>query len=249
MRARAVRAPLPRMSESWRAVTIGLCVGALGSAAVVGPAAAATPGTDGGVLGVAIIAGMAISAWVLVAWIAATQRLDDHDGPTTDWLAVAVGPLLSSLGAVAMLTAAGENPGVAGVMASGGTILAWVVVGAAGQGERAALGRRSVGGVTLAAGYAAGSLVGLLGAAVLAGHVTVGAALGHEDGWLRPTGATLCILGGSLGVAVFGLGPLELSSAGRVAALAFTGGSLLVVGIAETYLTGLPPRSRRIDAS
>jgi hypothetical protein len=237
------------MSERWWAGTVGLCVGALGSPAVVGRAAAATPGTDGGVLGVAIIAGMAISAGLLVAWIAVTQRLDDHGGPATDWLAVAVGPLLSSLGAVAMLTAAGENPGVAGVMASFGTILAWVVVGAAGRNGRAVLGRRSVGGATLAAGYAAGSLVGLLGAAVLAGHVTVEAALGREDGWLRATAATVCILGGFLGVTVLGLGTLELSATGRVAALAFAGGSLLVVGLVETNLTDSPPWNRRIGTS
>ncbi|SDF31069.1 hypothetical protein [Halorientalis regularis] len=237
------------MSDAWRVASVGLGVGALGSGAVVGRAAAAAPGTDGGVLGVAIIAGMAVSAGLLVAWIAVTQRLDDGEGLAADWLAVAVGPLLSSLGAVAMLTAAGENPGVAGVMASFGTILAWVVVGAAGPNGRAALGRRSVGGATLAAGYAAGSLVGLLGAAVLAGHVTVRAAVGHGDGWLRATALTVCILIGFLGVTVLGLGTFGLSPAGQVAALAFAGGSLLVVGLAETNLTGSWPRNRRIDTS
>ena len=225
------------MSDAWWVTTVGLSGGALGSDAAVGLAAAAAPGTGDGVLGVAIIAGMAVSAGLLVAWIAVTQRLDDHEGLAANWLAVAVGPLLSSLGAVAMLTAAGENPGVAGVTASFGTLLAWVVVGAAGRSGRAALGRRSVGGATLAAGYAAGSLVGLLGAAVLAGHVTVNAAVGRGDGWLRATGVTVGILGGFLGVTALGLGTLGLAPAGRVAALAFAGGSLLVVSIAETNLT------------
>ncbi|RXK50316.1 hypothetical protein [Halorientalis pallida] len=237
------------MSERWRVATVVLCVVVLGSHATVDRAAAAAPGTGDGVLGVAIIAGMAISAGLLVAWIAVTQRLDDREGLAADWLAVAVGPLLSSLGAVAMLTAAGENPGVAGVLASFGTILAWVVVGAAGRSGRAPLVRRGVGGATLAAGYAAGSLVGLLGGAVLAGHVTVTAAVGRGDGWLRATGVTVCILGGCLGVTVLGLGTVGLSPAGRVAALAFAGGSLLVVGLVETNLTGSPPWDRSLDAS
>ncbi|SEN41521.1 hypothetical protein SAMN05216388_100358 [Halorientalis persicus] len=237
------------MSDAWWVATVGSSVAVLGSDAAVDRAAAATPGTGDGVLGIAIIAGMAVSAGLLVAWIAATQRLDDHEGVATDWLAVAVGPLLSSLGAVAMLTAAGENPGVAGVAAAFGTILAWVVVGVAGRSDRAALGRRSVGGATLAAGYAAGSLVGLLGAAVLAGHVTVNAAVGRGDGWLRATGVTVSILGGCLGVTALGLWTLGLSPAGHVAALAFAGGSLLVVGLAETNLTGSSPWDRRVDAS
>ena len=91
--------------------------------------------------------------------------------------------------------------------------------------------------------------MGLLGAAILAGHVTVETAVGREDGWLRATGVTVGILGVFLAATALGIGAFGLSPAGRVAALAFAGGSLLVVGLSETNLTGSPPRNRRIDTS
>lgn len=216
------------------------------SHAFAGTAAAssATGGQTINPLEIAIVGGLAISAGLLAGLMAISQRQDGWDWIPVDWLAVAIGPLLVALGLVAMVTAAREQPGIAGVAGALGTVIAWAVASDERQfGEQTAFGtaiHRAVEGLTLAAAYVAGSVVALLGAVVLAGHVTAETASVsslYGVGRLRATGTTLVIqatflLSAIATLAVVGGVPKSL----RLASMAFVGGVLLLVGLIETDL-------------
>lgn len=228
-----------------RAVTLLFAVWGL-SHAFVGTAAAggAASGPTIDPLEIAIVGGLAISAGLLAGLMAISQQHDGWDWVSVDWLAVAIGPLLVALGLVAMFTAAGDQPGIAGVAGALGTVIAWAVASDGRQfGEQTAFGtavHRAVEGVTLAAAYVAGSVVALLGAVVLAGHVTAETASVsslYGVGRLRATGAALIVQATFLfsavaTLAVVGGVPEPL----RLASMAFVGGVLLLVGLIETDL-------------
>jgi len=215
----------------------------LGAQWFVTPAAAATGAGGGGrALGWAIIAGMAVSAALLVVLVAVADRLDGRRG-VRDWLALGVGPLLVALGLAAMVTAGETAPAVAGVVGGVGTVGAWAVsTGRDGAricptGLRGAARHRAVEGTALAGAYLAGSAVGVLGAVVLAGHVTATtAAVGGFYGTsrVRTTGRALLLQGGFL---VGTVGSLALVGAtspiARPVALALAGGVLVAVGAVE----------------
>lgn len=215
----------------------------LGTQWLVTPAAAATGAGGGGrALGWAIIAGMAVSAALLVVLIAVADRLDGHRG-IRDWLALGVGPLLVALGLAAMTTAGETAPAVAGVVGGLGTVGAWAVSTGAGTPRmnptslRGVVRHRAVEGTALAGAYVAGSVVGVLGAVVLAGQVTASAAaVGGFYGTsrVRTTGRALLLQSGFLVGTVAGLAFVgDTPPVVRHVALALAGGVLVAVGAVE----------------
>ena len=210
----------------------------------MGPAAAASEAGGGErLLGWAIIAGMAVSAALLVGLVAVANQLERRRG-VRDWLALGVGPLLVALGLAAMGSAGETAPAVAGVAGGVGTVGAWAISthGSVGRTDptslRTVARHRAVEGTALAGAYVAGSAVGVLGAVVLAGHVTVkAAAVGglYGTGRLRTTSRTLVLQSGFLagtvgGIALFGSVPPGTDAA----ALALAGGVLVAIGGLET---------------
>lgn len=232
-----------RQCHRFVAVVFGLAVG---GQAFVGTAAARGTESSGDPLAIAIVGGLAISAGLL-GWLIAVTQDTEWQRQTLAWLKVSVGPLLVALGLAAMGSAASRQPGIAGVGGGLGTVVVWGVL-SDGDGPAAsdhtvfgaAAVHRAVEGLTLAAAYVAGSVVALLGALVLAGHVTAGTATLSGVwgvGRLRATGVVLVVqavfvLGAMATLAVVGGVPELL----RIAALAFVGGTLLVVGLVEANL-------------
>lgn len=222
----------------------------LGSPAFVGTAAARGAAGGGEPLKVAIIGGLAVSAGLLAGLTGVAQQSPEWRWLSLDWLKVAVGPLLVALGLAAMVTAAGRHPGIAGVGGGLGTVAVWGVMSDGIEPAPddytvcgAAVVHRAVEGLILAAAYVAGSVVALLGATVLAGHVTAGTATRsgfYSVGRVRATGTVLVVYAGFVAgsmatLAVVGRVPKPL----RLAALAFVGGTLLVVGLVETNIQRL----------
>ena len=240
------------MSSGRRAGT-GVVVALAALQWIAGPAAAAA-GSGGRPLGRAIIAGMAVSAGLLAGFVAVVDRLDGERGVRGS-LALAVGPLLVALGLTAMGSAAGDGPGVAGVAGGVGTVCAWAVSTRGDGGRRSdppssgvPARNRAIEGTALAGAYVAGSVIGLLGAAVLAGHVTAAATVGGIYGTrrLRYTGRAVLVQGGVLAGAVAGLALVGgVPPVGRAVALALTGGVLVTVGGLETATHLAPSRRGR----
>jgi hypothetical protein len=238
---------------------------ATGSEWFVAPVATAPAGGGGRALGWAIIAGMAVSAALLVGLVAVADQLDTPRGRLVrDWLALGVGPLLVALGLAAMWSAGESTPALAGVAGGVGTVGAWALSTANGRastsrGEsgpgpdghalRTVVRHRAVEGTALAGAYVAGSAVGILGAVVLASHVTAKtAAIGGLYGTsrVRTTSRALLLQGVFLAGAVGGLalvgGPPPVV---QQTALALAGGVLAAVGAVETGTHAPRPPSDR----
>lgn len=252
------------MSWGTTAVPGGLAV-ATGSEWLVTPVATAPGG--GRALGWAIIAGMAVSAALLAGLVAVASGLDTRRGRLVrDWLALGVGPLLVALGLAAMWSAGESAPALAGVAGGVGTVGAWALstangraatvrgdgetdTGRDGHALRAVVRHRAVEGTALAGAYVAGSAVGILGAVVLASHVTAkAAAVGGLYGTsrVRTTSRALllqCVfLAGTVGGLALVGGPPPVVQ--RVA-LALAGGVLAAVGAVETGTHAPRPPSDR----
>jgi hypothetical protein len=236
---------------------------------------ATAPGS-GRALGWAIIAGMAVSAALLVGLVAVANQLDTPRGQLVrDWLALGVGPLLVALGLAAMWSAGESAPALAGVAGGVGTVGAWALSTADGRATaserdrgpadpslgagpptlQAVVRHRAVEGTALAGAYVAGSAVGILGAVVLASHVTAkAAAVGGLYGTsrVRTTSRALLLQGVFLAGAVGGLalvgGPPPVAQ--RVA-LALAGGVLVAIGAVETaaHVPAPRPPNARVRAS
>jgi hypothetical protein len=222
------------------AVAVALARGIVGTAGAHGGAVAA----DGHLVGLTAVVALTVGVAV-VAGLAAAVRGQRVGGR---WLTALVGPLLVVLGGTAALSAAETDVVVAGGCLAAGAVLAWAMVRHAGDGDvhetcanttlGAVTAHRAVEGVALAVVYATGSAVGLLGAAVLAGHATV------------ETAAVGCLFGvtsrsrAALAVGVVQVGFLAGTAAGIAAiagvpstvgtgTLALVGGVLFVVGGVE----------------
>lgn len=215
--------------------------------AASGTASAHGVGSEGNAVGLTLVVGLAVGAGLVAGLVAVTR---DGGGIGRTRLTALVGPTLVALGALAVATVAGRGPLVAGGCLLAGAALGWVLVrrvadGHASHGSCAntALGavtvHRAVEGLSLAAVYATGSAVGLVGAVVLAGHATAEtAAVGGLFGVgsrSRGVAAVGVVQAAFLAGAVAGVvATAELPPVLSDGTVAVVGGVLLVVGIVET---------------
>lgn len=194
------------------------------------------------VVGVTVVAGVAGGA------VAAFYRPASCSGSSSNRLDAAVGVLLVGIGGAYALPTLGERPVLAVAGAAAGGLLVYALPSmhagdACTHHADTALGaisaHRVVEGITLAAAYAAGSAVGLLGTAVVAGHVTVeSVAVGRLHAAVSRQRAVVAV---ALLQTVFAAAALTghavslaVSTSVQFTSLGAAGGVLLVVGLAET---------------
>jgi len=204
-------------------------------------------GGGGGTVGFTAVVGLAVAAGVVAGLTAGVRG---GSAGTCGWPGRVVGPGLAVLGVLAAVTALTRFPVVGtGCLLAGAAVTAAVFRRQhAPGGGRAACARATLGavtahrvveGVSLAAVYATGSALGLAGAAILAGHATAEtAAVGGLFGAVSRTRAALAVgvvQAGFLAGAVGGLaGTTGLPPVPTNGVVALAGGTLLVVGAAET---------------
>jgi hypothetical protein len=207
-------------------------------------------GVAGPPLGFAVVVGLPAVAGVLGGLLAVrSRRLVDR--ATAGWLpGVGVGLLLAALGGTFVFAALPTGVTVA---VAGGTLGVGVAVAVVGRRSTAAAGEtghahltlgavcthRVVEGVVVGALYATGTVVGLFGAVVLAGHAALetGAVGGLYAATTRrrTVAAVLVVQAGYVLGAVLGRGmALSIPVGVRTVTLAVVGGALVAIGVEET---------------
>ena len=229
----------PRLRAS---LTVGLIVVvlAIGMGSSVarahGRTAGGGPPLDLGLIVLAVVTTGMVGGVIAAGGFVAPGRLDLHRR-----ISRSIGPLLVILGSLAAVSAMTQRP----VLAGGG-----IVIGVAGAGllvERsdcqrcsdatvgAVLVHRLIEGVTLAAAYAVGSAIGLVGALVLVAHATaecvaVGGSY-RSASRIRAVGAVVIVQavfvgGAAIGSVATGGFPIPV----RILTLGLVGGVLFVIG-------------------
>jgi hypothetical protein len=212
----------------------------------VGSTAVAAHGTGSGgwyLIGLPWVLSLVVGAGLVAGVFAATggSSLGVSVEPAT--VGRAVGAVLLVLGGVTALSALTRRPAVGLAGVATGAVGGGVVVryGGCGVCADATVGaivlHRLVEGLTLAAAYAAGSAVGAVGAAILAGHtVAECAAVGGNPAFerRRAVGAVLAIEAVFIcGVVLGTVSAVVVPAPSRLAVLGLVGGLLAVLGADE----------------
>lgn len=196
------------------------------------------PMTIGAVLAISVIAGLSIGGTIVVVETRRWQRIPDGIGRS-------FGPVLVMVGLTYAVPAVQESVIQSAIGGLGGGIAIWLL-STRTRGRHhvtgtvsAILVHRIVEGVILAAGYLAGSTVGLVGALIIAGHASIeSAAVGGfaaSEGWVRAIIAVLIVQVGFVAGAIVG-STTVVAYPGQfhVFLLAGGAGALCVIGVIES---------------
>ena len=232
-----------------RRLLLRLGVATVGLAGLSGTAVAhGLHGAGGAPVAFAVVIGLPIVAGLGGGAIGVRLLGRERAGATGRRVGLLLGLSLAVLGVTFAISAlaSSRSLGVAGGAA--GAVSALVVARGDHSATRGchadlALGAVSVHrvleGLAIGALYSTGSVVGLLGAVLLAGHTAletaaVGGMVAAAPGRARAVGAVLLVQAGYAVGAVVGLGLADaLPVSARALALAVAGGALLVVGAGE----------------